>query len=131
MSKNLHSLPADTLIASSIPPESERRYQQLCAMRDDLRQRLPQELGALASSDDMRAGGDVVDMALGATNEPLHIGEVELVEQQLCNVDVAIARIQDGTHNQCEDCGLPISKARLNAVPSATRCVKCQRESEK
>jgi len=31
----------------------------------------------------------------------------------------------------CEDCGNPISAARLEALPSARRCVPCQDQAER
>ena len=31
----------------------------------------------------------------------------------------------------CADCGDPIERARLRAVPSATRCTSCQSDAER
>jgi DnaK suppressor protein len=31
-----------------------------------------------------------------------------------------------GAYGRCEDCGKPIGAERLEALPTATRCVKCQ-----
>jgi DnaK suppressor protein len=31
-----------------------------------------------------------------------------------------------GAYGRCEDCGRPIGAERLEALPSATRCVSCQ-----
>ena len=35
-----------------------------------------------------------------------------------------------GGYGLCENCGRPIGDERLNALPSATRCVRCQAEWE-
>ena len=35
-----------------------------------------------------------------------------------------------GRYGLCEDCGRPIGDERLSALPTATRCVRCQAEWE-
>lgn len=35
-----------------------------------------------------------------------------------------------GQYGTCEDCGQPIGAERLEAIPTATRCVRCQAEWE-
>ena len=42
----------------------------------------------------------------------------------------ALERIQVGTYGICTDCGISIPPARLNAYPTAKRCVDCQSLSE-
>ena len=46
-------------------------------------------------------------------------------------LEAAQARLDDGTFGKCEDCGQEIGLARLRAVPTAARCVKCQAVHEK
>ncbi len=41
-------------------------------------------------------------------------------------IDRALAKIDSGTYGICEQCGQPIPKARLKAVPYATLCVACK-----
>ena len=41
-------------------------------------------------------------------------------------IDVAIAKIHEGTYGQCENCGTAIPKERLKALPYAALCVKCK-----
>jgi DnaK suppressor protein len=41
-------------------------------------------------------------------------------------IDRALARIDAGTYGICDQCGQPIPKARLKALPSATLCVACK-----
>ncbi len=43
----------------------------------------------------------------------------------------AMARLEDGTYGQCESCGNPIGKARLQAFPRATLCVSCKQRAER
>jgi len=42
------------------------------------------------------------------------------------DVDRALAKLDAGTYGTCEQCGQPIPKARLKALPSATLCVACK-----
>lgn len=46
-------------------------------------------------------------------------------ERRLVAIDVAMARVDDGTDATCTGCGGPIAAERLEAVPDATACVTC------
>lgn len=41
-------------------------------------------------------------------------------------IDVAIAKIYDGSYGTCAKCGKPIPKERLRALPHAALCVQCK-----
>ncbi len=43
----------------------------------------------------------------------------------------ALARIDDGSYGQCEECGNPIGFSRLQARPEARLCIACQTRAEK
>jgi len=43
----------------------------------------------------------------------------------------ALAKIADGTYGICEDCGKPIGVKRLEVIPYALFCTKCQVKSER
>ena len=55
-------------------------------------------------------------------------GETEALaatlQETLQAVDAALHRMDDGTYGLCERCGNPIAPARLEAMPSATRCIE-------
>jgi RNA polymerase-binding transcription factor DksA len=40
-------------------------------------------------------------------------------------VDLALARIADGSYGTCERCGEPIGAGRLAARPAARTCIRC------
>lgn len=40
-------------------------------------------------------------------------------------------RIEDGSFGECEECGMKIPKARLEAIPYAALCVQCASQREK
>jgi DnaK suppressor protein len=41
-------------------------------------------------------------------------------------IDHALAKIANGTYGVCENCGQPIPKARLKALPFARLCIACK-----
>jgi len=42
------------------------------------------------------------------------------------DIDLALGKIVNGTYGTCEQCGQPIPKARLKALPQARLCVACK-----
>lgn len=52
-------------------------------------------------------------------------------ESTLDAIESALERVEDGTYGTCEECGVKIPKARLNAIPYASTCVKCAEQIEK
>ena len=49
--------------------------------------------------------------------------------ESLEEVDAALQRIEAGTYGSCELCQEPIPVERLEIVPTAARCVRCQTRS--
>jgi RNA polymerase-binding transcription factor DksA len=56
-----------------------------------------------------------------ATNEGLEVQHIHEAEQILA----ALARIEQGEYGVCSNCGGEIAPARLAALLTATRCIKC------
>jgi DnaK suppressor protein len=56
-------------------------------------------------------------------------GEAEALATQLRetlgDVERALQKLDDGTYGACEVCGKPIGDARLEAMPTASRCMAC------
>lgn len=50
---------------------------------------------------------------------------------ELREIAAALDRIRDGTYGTCELCGGDIAPARLEAQPTARRCIRCQALHEK
>lgn len=61
------------------------------------------------------------DLGELATNEGLEVQHIHEAEQILA----ALARIEIGEYGVCTACGGDIAPARLAALPTATRCIKC------
>lgn len=43
---------------------------------------------------------------------------------------LALERMRTGLYGECIDCGHPIGRKRLRAIPAAIRCTDCQKEAE-
>jgi RNA polymerase-binding transcription factor DksA len=56
-------------------------------------------------------------------------GEAEALATQLratlSEVEHALGKLDAGTYGTCDNCGQPISEARLEAVPAARWCITC------
>ena len=56
-------------------------------------------------------------------------GEAEALatklRETLADVERALAKLDNGTYGTCEVCAKPIGEARLEAMPTARRCIAC------
>lgn len=50
---------------------------------------------------------------------------------QMLSVKRALAKFDDGSYGQCEECGNDIGFSRLQARPEARLCITCQTRAEK
>jgi DnaK suppressor protein len=75
--------------------------------------------------------GDEVDEAVDGEFNLVSSQLVQSESRELEQIRDALARLQDGHYGFCEACGEEIPLSRLQALPYATRCVSCQRASER
>jgi phage/conjugal plasmid C-4 type zinc finger TraR family protein len=72
----------------------------------------------------------VMDAALAASlSQHEEIRRQRLAEKSRAVADVR-ERVKEGRYGICELCGLPIPGRRLEAIPTAIRCVTCQEAIE-
>lgn len=78
------------------------------------------------------------------SNMPLHMADVgtenydqeftlSLIENEqttLEEVNEALARIESGDYGRCLECGGPIARPRLQALPYTRHCIECARKLE-
>ena len=74
--------------------------------------------------------GDIVDQAAHTVELSTEGALRRLYQQELRQLEQAWARCRTGQYGVCESCGAQIDPARLDALPSATLCVGCQRLRE-
>jgi RNA polymerase-binding protein DksA len=73
---------------------------------------------------------DTDDWAVADLETAMDVAEVSRDAAELHEVDAALARVKDGSYGTCLECGLPIPFGRLDAYPSAARCIACQEQLE-
>ena len=104
--------------------------QVLIKRRDALRKALAGDLSQLKELG-AQASGDVVDAALDCAQDEISSQLAEVESRELARIENALERMRTGQYGVCEGCGTNIPVARLNALPYATSCIKCQREAER
>ena len=77
-----------------------------------------------ASDDTVTAVSSGVDGGM-ADEEGAHRSEVDAVDQLLDEVELAMARLDDGTYGRCEMCGVQIDDVELAAEPLVRECPSC------
>jgi DnaK suppressor protein len=81
-----------------------------------------------ASADVNSRQGDLADQASG--NNEVHI-QLKLKQTDakiLQAIEEALVRMEKGTFGICRDCGEPISRARLEAIPWTRVCISCKQK---
>ncbi len=107
---------------------------QLIQARTQLLERIAYERGGVVSRAEMAA--DHFDKSFQSraqiqTERQTEFAMNEHETAELGDIEAALARLQAGTYGQCTDCGVTIPPARLNAYPTAKRCIDCQSLVEK
>jgi RNA polymerase-binding protein DksA len=78
-----------------------------------------------------RGPGDGADVAIGAVLADMQLTLIDRHVRELRDIEATLARVRDGSFGTCCDCGADIAFARLQAYPTARRCVACQGRREK
>jgi RNA polymerase-binding transcription factor DksA len=74
---------------------------------------------------------DEGDAALEELRESTVFSLVRLKYEELRSIEQALARINQGKYGRCQDCSRWIRPARLEIMPSAVRCRRCQDKRER
>jgi len=72
----------------------------------------------------------MADMGTDNYEQEFTLGLVEKDRQLLREINVALAKIRDGTYGICEGTGKPITRARLEAKPWAKYSIEYTRKLE-
>lgn len=114
--------------------ELRELQEQLEAETGELREEIARAESDIAErmGDGGEGGGDDQADAGAKTHAREH--EIALTynaRDLLAQNERALQRIDGGTYGVCESCGQAIGKARLQAFPRATLCVKCKQREER
>jgi DnaK suppressor protein len=107
-----------------------RMKQVLSRRRDTLRKTLTGELALLGRNHDLEPVRDSCDEAQDSTEDEVSSALAQTESRELRAIENALEWLRQGNYGICQDCGRHIPLARLKAIPYATSCIKCQRESE-
>ena len=69
---------------------------------------------------------DTADWAEKSHEEWIYLQKNNSEVALLREVEGALERLREGTYGTCLDCGMPLSRKRLEALPWARYCVTCQ-----
>jgi DnaK suppressor protein len=108
--------------------------ERLLQERAQLLQRIAQQRGGLVSRADMAADhfdNSFQSRAQIRTERQTEFAMNEHETAELGDIEATLERMDAGTYGQCTDCGVTIPPARLNAYPTAKRCIDCQTVAEK
>ena len=68
---------------------------------------------------------DREEIGSDTTDQELTVSLLGSDKDVLDQIETALQRIEDGGYGRCEECGEPIPKNRLDAVPYAADCERC------
>jgi DnaK suppressor protein len=106
-----------------------RLHKSLVGRRNELRKRLSTDYRHMRAADP--EAGDVADAAFGSAGVEIDSTLAGFEAKELAQVERAILRLKQGRFGDCDGCGQKIPVARLDAMPTASLCIACQREVER
>lgn len=107
----------------------------------ELKRKLTSNVDQL-QNDALRSAGEKVDelsdipaehMAERASDNfirDLMIRIMQDSDAEVCDINLALEKIEAGTYGLCEHCKDPISRKRLTALPFARLCISCKQVEE-
>ncbi|MEO9103092.1 MAG: TraR/DksA family transcriptional regulator [Rhodoferax sp.] len=126
---------------SAKPASNQQHKKTEQALLARLNQRATELEGEIASKEQRQPAHDgkdhtheVMDRGEEANHHvrvEVRNAEIDRDRTELRNIAIARERIEAGTYFDCADCGKAINVERLEAQPTATRCIACQEKAEK
>jgi DnaK suppressor protein len=90
--------------------------------------------GETANGGERREGspfGKREEEADEATNLEKRLVMEKHLTESLGEIDRALSKVESGSYGICDGCGLTIELARLDAMPTASLCLKCKSKQSK
>lgn len=136
--KPIKQAPTPVVVSDS---ESAWNAAELKAIRNELAKelvRLQAELTSIESEMDALiahagdgAGDDQADAGTKTFEREHEMSLVINARDMVLQTERALERIDTKTYGNCEECGAPIGKARLQVFPRATLCMLCKQKEER
>jgi len=112
--------------------------QRLLLLRARLRGDVNAMQDAALNKTRSEASGDLSSMPIhmadiGSDNfeQEFTLSLMQNEEETLVAIENALERIEDAEYGKCEECQTTIPKARLNAIPYTSHCIKCAEALER
>jgi len=110
---------------SEMKTGADRNLKALREKASELRRRMSAEKAAAIVSR-LEDPSDSGDLSQQSHEEWLFLNRNNLEKTLLREVEEALLRVKEGTYGICQECDEPISPKRLQALPWAKFCVRCQ-----
>jgi RNA polymerase-binding transcription factor DksA len=110
-------------IKSEISKELDRLRKELAVVE--------QEMDALIQESGEGAGDDQADAGTKTFEREHEMSLVINARDMVLQTERALERIENKSYGNCEECGSPIGKARLQVFPRATLCMLCKQKEER
>jgi DnaK suppressor protein len=104
---------------------TDRYLKALQEKRAELRRRMSADRAAAIVSR-LEDPSDDGDLSQQSHEEWLFLNRNNLEKTLLREVEEALTRVREGSYGICQECEEPISPKRLQALPWAKFCVRCQ-----
>ena len=75
--------------------------------------------------------GDSGDESLANALADFNVAQIDRHIRELRDIEAAFKRLKDDAYGTCIDCGDDISFERLQAYPTAKRCIVCQEKHDR
>jgi DnaK suppressor protein len=111
------------VIKGEISKELDRLRKELAVVE--------QEMDALIQESGEGAGDDQADAGTKTFEREHEMSLVINARDMVLQTERALERIENKTYGNCEECGSPIGKARLQVFPRATLCMLCKQKEER
>jgi DnaK suppressor protein len=109
----------------------EKLYNMLLQEQEYLMQQVEQmSQASVATHDRIGYGNHMADDGTEAFEQSKGLSLQQTIKHRLADVNDALHKFDEDNYGSCESCGQPIDWARLEALPAARLCIRCQQHQE-
>lgn len=115
-------------------PDTEKLKARLLARQAELSETLNNYIAEHEGKLTAESFIEVADIGEKSVDDFLKEMDVSYITQEVKEIqaiNAALRRMGEGAYGQCTECGTNIAAARLDANPSAERCIECQTRYER